>query len=439
VAQSESGKGHSLKARLGDFVVPLARQPFRLLWAGQSVSVAGDALTQIASVFAIIRIGGSAADIGYVAAVQTVARVAFILLGGVWADRLPRRFVMLTSDLLRAVVQGSLAFLLFTGTARVWELGVGAAFYGAAQAFFGPASTGVVPETVPATELQAANSLMGFSQNFFQIGGPAAAGVLVAAFGPGFVFAADAVSFLVSAVSLARLQLPPRKMPPRSSLWSDLATGWREMAIRPWYWLTLIAHALWNFAIPVLWVLGPVIAARSLGGASAWGAIAASWSAGSVIGAIVALRFKPRRPLVAANLALVLTALPVLALVPPLPVWAIAAADGVGGLGLMLLNTLWISTMQQLIPDQVRSRVDSYDWLISLAVMPTGYAIVGLVAARFGDPVTLIVGALLLGVPGALAAVLIPGIRAVRRTKDGIIVGPPPRAGGQPVPAMENP
>lgn len=410
---------HSLRAQVGDSLAPLARRAFRLLWVGQSVSSAGDALTQIASVFAILRIGGTASDIGYVAAIQTVTRVVLIPIGGVWGDRLRRQFVMLGADVIRGGVQAALAVLLLTGHAHVWQLGAGAAIYGAAQAFFGPASTGLVPETVPAEHLQSANGLMTFSVDFFQIGGPAVAGVLIAAFGPGLIFAIDSISFLVSAVSLVRLPLPPRTVPDRTSMWSELVTGWHEMAIRPWYWLTLIAHALWNFAIPVLWVLGPVIATRRLGGASAWGVIAAGWAVGSVAGGIVAMRVKPRRPLVAANLALLLTSLPVLALAPPLPTWAIAIAAGIGGLGLVFLNTVWTSTMQQLIPDEIRSRVDSYDWLISLAVMPVGFALVGPAASRFGDHVTLICGALLLGVPGFLAAMLIPGIRAVRRTADG--------------------
>jgi len=393
------------------------------LWTGQFVSYAGDSLIQIASVFAILRIGGTASDIGYVAAGQTLCRVVFVPVGGVWADRLRRQFVMMTSDLLRAAVQAVLAVLLLTGTAHVWEIGVGAAFYGIAQAFFGPASTGLLPETVATEQIQVANSLMSFGQDFCQVGGPAIAGVLVAAFGPGIVFAIDAASFLVSAISLIRLRLGRRKIPARRSLRSDLATGWREMRVRPWYWLTLIAHALWNFAIPALWVLGPLIATRHLGGPSAWGAIVGCWAAGSVTGGLISLRVRLRRPLVAANLALALTALPVLALARPLPTWGVGIAAVAGGLGLAFLNTVWISTMQHLIPDEVRSRVDAYDWLISLAVMPVGYALIGPAASRFGTTAALVGAAVLLGVPGCLTT-LIPGIRAVRRTTDGTLVEP---------------
>jgi MFS family permease len=406
-------------------LAPLANRAYRLLWIGQTVSSAGDALTQLATVFAILRIGGSVADIGYVIAIGTFTRVAFLLVGGVWADRLPRQFVMLSSDALRAAVQAVLAVLLFTGHATVWELGAGAAVLGAAQAFFGPASTGLLPELIPANQLQQGNTLMSSAASFCSVGGPAAAGVLVAVFGPGLVFAVDAASFAVSTGMLALLRLAPRTRPARNSFRADLTAGWHEVAIRPWYWLSLIAHALANFAVPAYFVLGPVIAARSLGGASAWGAICASWAAGAVLGGIVALRAAPKRPLVAANLALALPILPLLALVSPLATWQVSVAAALSGGGMVFVNSVWETTLQQLIPAAVLSRVDSYDWLISLVVMPIGYVAVGPLALQAGDTAVLAGAAILLGVTCGLT-VLIPGVRAVRRTPEGTTVGPPP-------------
>jgi MFS family permease len=405
------------------YLAPLTGRAYRLLWIGQTVSSAGDALVQVALVFAILHIGGTASDIGYIIAIQMVTRVAFILAGGVWADRLHRQFVMLASDVLRAIVQATLAVLLLTGHAHVLELGVGGVLYGAAQAFFGPASAGLVPETVPAAQLQQANALMGFSRSFLSVGGPAVAGLLIAVFGPGLVFALDAATFIASAASLGLLRLAPRSLPHRASFRADLAIGWHELAIRPWYWLNLIAHALWNFAIPAYFVLGPVIAATRLGGASAWGTISASWAAGAIIGGLIALRVCPGRPLVAGNLALILGALPLLALARPLDTWEIGIAAAFGSAGMIFLNTVWSATMQELIPDQVRSRVDSYDWLISLAVMPAGFAVVGPLAARAGYTVTLVGAAAVLAIP-SLVVVLLPGIRAVRRNPEGVIADP---------------
>jgi Transmembrane secretion effector len=119
--------------RVADAVRPFASRPYRLMWMGSTTSSLGDALVQIALVFAILHVGGTASDIGVVAAVKTVAQIAFLLAGGVWADRLRRQYVMLTADALRGVVQATLAALLLTGHAHVWELGVGAALYGSAR------------------------------------------------------------------------------------------------------------------------------------------------------------------------------------------------------------------------------------------------------------------------------------------------------------------
>jgi hypothetical protein len=413
-------------AWLRSAVAPLARPAYRLLWIGQTVSAVGDALVQIALIFAILRVGGTASDIGYVAALQTVTRVTFLLAGGVWADRLHRQYVMLASDALRAAVQGVLAVLLLTGQARIWELALGAALYGAAQSFFGPASAGLVPETVPQDQLQSANALLSFPGSFFEVGGPALAGVLVAAFGPGLVFAVDAASFVVSAVSLALLAVPPRRLPKRGSFRADLAAGWHELAIRRWYWLNLVAHALGNFGLPAFLVLGPVIAARRLGGASAWGVISGAWAAGSVAGGLLMLRWRPRRPMVVGNLALALGALMMLALIRPQPTWQVAVAASLDGVGIAFINTTWVTTMQRLMPEQARSRVDSYDWLVSLVVMPAGYVVVGPLAAAIGNAATLSGAAVLVSVPCILIT-LLPGIRAIRREIDGSIVGPPPR------------
>jgi MFS family permease len=391
------------------------------MWLGSTTSSLGDGLVQIAFVFAILRIGGTASAVGAVAAMQTVARVAFLLAGGVWADRLRRNYVMLAADVLRGAVQATLAALLITGHARVWELATGAALYGTATSFFGPASTALVPETVPQEQLQQANSLLGLPGSFFSVGGPAAGGVLIAVFGPGLLFAVDAVTFAVSAVFLSRLRVPPRPLPAQGSFWSDLREGWHELTIRPWYWINLLAHACWNFAIPAYFVLGPVIAARVLGGASAWGAISASWGAGAVAGGVLVLRIRPRRPLVVGNLLSTTAALPLLALAFTRSTWLIAVTSALSGLGLVALNSLWVSTMQVLIPDKVRSRVDSYDWLVSLVIMPVGYAVVGPLSASAGFVPTLVSAAAIAALPSALV-VLVPGIRGVRRTPDGQIL-----------------
>jgi MFS family permease len=404
-------------------LAPFAVRAFRLLWIGQTVSTAGTALTRIALVFAILKLGGGAADIGYITAIQTLTTLVFTVTGGVWADRLRRNRVMLSADVLRAVVQGALALLLLSGHARIWELGVGAAVFGAATAFFDPASGGLLPETLPKDQLQGGNALINFGGSFFSVVGPALAGVLIAAFSPGLVFAIDALSFVVSSVSLGLLRVPSRPMPASTPFWQDLGTGWREVTLRPWYWTTLIAHSLWNAAMAAYYVLGPVIAANRLGGASRWGILAACWAAGGIAGGIITLYAKPKHPLVAANLALIVTILPMLAIAPPLQVWVIGVAAFAAGIGLFFLQSVWSATMGQLIPNEIRSRVESYDWLISLVAMPAGFAVVGPLAAHIGNATTLIICSAFIAIPCALT-LLVPGVRAIHRNEEGEVVGP---------------
>lgn len=385
------------------------------------MSAAGDALAPVALAFATLQIAHSASALGLVLAASTTARVVMLPVGGVWADRLPRQLVMLSSDTVRAVAEVVLASLLLSGHAQLWMVVVLSVADGAAGAFFMPASGALVPQTVSPTRLQQANALIGLSRSTTYVAGPAVSGILVALIGPGWVFAIDAATYVVSAISLALLRVPPPPAKPPTSFWAEMVAGWLAVASRRWYLTNLVSHALWNFAIAAFFVLGPIVAKQHLGGASAWGLISASLGAGSVVGGLIALRVAPRRPLVVANLALTLAALQILALVPPLPTVAIMAACVLGFTGLTFLNEVWFATVPQLIPADVLARASSFDWLLSLIAMPAGFAICGPVADHVGIPATLVGAAVILALPSFLI-VLHPAIRSVQRTPEGLIV-----------------
>ena len=185
--------------------------------------------------------------------------------------------------------------------------------------------------------------------------------------------------------------------------------------------LNLGAHAMWNFGIAAFFVLGPIVALRHLGGASAWGLITASMGVGAIAGGLVGLRVKPRRPLVVANLVGVPAALMLIALAVPLPTILIMAVCVVGWSGLTLLNVFWFATVPHLIPAEVLARASSFDWLLSIIAMPLGFAVAGPVSDHVGIPTTLVAGAVIMAVPVALI-VLVPGVRHVLRTPDGRIV-----------------
>jgi len=393
----------------------LAEPQFRLLWIGQTASAAGDALIFVAVAFAVLQVGGSAADLGIVFAAFTVSNVALVLAGGVWADRLPRQLVMVACDIVRGVAEVIMALLLISGAAQVWHIAVGAAVIGGAGAFFGPASQGLIPQTVSAPRLQQANALIGLSRNGARIFGPPLAGALIALFSVGIVFLIDAVTFVVSAISLLLLRPTPREA--RSAepqpFFAELASGWREVTARPWILAAICTFAVSNMASAPFIILGPVVAEAHLGGAAAWGLILTGGGIGGVIGGVLALRLRPRRPLMTGFVVMAATSLPVLALVGPLPVLLIAGASMLSLIAIELANTWWFTMLQQHVPEHARSRVSSYDWLVSLVFQPLGFLLAGPLAAWIGLTATL-VGAAVIGLLANYGVLLVRAVREVR-------------------------
>jgi MFS family permease len=392
---------------------PLSEPQFRLLWIGQSTSAVGDGMTFLAIAFAVLHIGGKAADLGLVFAAFFAAYVSFILVGGVWADRLPRQLVMVGADVVRGVVQVIIGLLLLTGGAHVWQIAIGVAVYGAASAFFQPASTGLVPQTVSAGRLQQANALMSISRNGAAILGPPVSGLIVAVAPPGTVFMIDAASFGISAISLLLLRPVERPSPEvRQRFLAELVGGWREVRARPWIAAALVAFAISNASGAAFFILGPVIANAQLGGAAAWGLILTAGAIGGVIGGLLALRIRPRRPLLVGFAVMSILALDPLSLVGPAPVLLIAGAFLLGLGAVELFNTWWFTMLQQHVPEHARSRVSSYDSLVSFIFQPLGFLVVGPLSQAIGNTPTL-VGAASLILLTYLTVTLLPSIRSV--------------------------
>jgi MFS family permease len=392
----------------------LEEREFRLLWLGQATSALGSSLVPVALAFAVLDLTGSASALGLVLATAFASRVVFLLLGGVVADRLPRQSVMLGADLVRTGSQALVAALLVTGQARLWQLVVLFALFGAGDAFFSPASTGLVPETVRAERLQQANALMSLSRSVAFVGGPTIAGLLVVGIGAGWVFAIDAATFAVSSISLGLLSLPrAASRARRASLLADLRGGWLEVRSRTWVWMTVVRFSISNLAVAPLLVLGPFVAQESLGGATAWGLIGTAAGIGAVLGDAAALRLRSRRPLFAGALAVSLWALEPALLARPFPtaVIAVAAAVGFGASGFS--NALWFTALQQRIPREALSRVSSYDWLGSIAFQSAGFALAGPLSAAIGVSATLLAAAALQAT-ACIAVALTPGVRGFR-------------------------
>ena len=403
--------------RAGELFGALRERQFRLLWLGQASSTLGDGLVPVAVAFAVIKtLDRGPTALGVVIAAQTVPVVLFVLVGGVWADRLPRQMVMLVSDVVRGVVQATLAVLLLSGAAELWHLVVLLAIYGTAQAFFQPAATGLVPATVSPERLQQANALLGLSRSLAFVIGPAVAGVIAAVTNPGIVFVVDAGTFAISAASLALLRLSRSRRPgERQSFFADLKGGWHELVSHTWLWVIVAwASAFLFFVVAPYSTLGPVIAEESLGGPAAWGMIAAGWGAGTLAGGLTALRWKPLRPMLVCCAAVLLIApgMALLALRAPAPL--IAALNAVGGAGMGLFGALWQTTLQQHVREEALSRVSAWDWMGSYAFLPLGLILAGPVSAVIGISATLWISVAFI-VLSTFAVLLVPEVRNLRR------------------------
>jgi MFS family permease len=395
----------------GSLLGPLVEREFRLFYLARALSLFGDGLVPVALPFAVLSIDRSASALGFVLASRSASLVLFLLIAGVVADRLPRKRVLIASDIVRLLAQVTIAGLLIGGRAMLWQLVVLVFVYGLGDAFFRPTSTGFVPQAVSRARLQQANGLLSLTSSSFSVVGPVVAGILVATVGPGWALAADGLTFLISASFVAQIRIPPSPAREAAPFFSELREGWRVFRSRTWLWVDGVFSALGSFAVLApLFALGPLVAVRSLGGAPAWASIVAAFGLGAALGGILLLRVRPSRPLLFAVPPLALLALPVVLLAIPAPTVAIAIGAFAGGFGLTTFNALFETTVQQHIPMESLSRVASIDWVMSGALTPLGFALAGSVATAIGLRQTLLASAVWMLVSTALV-LSIPSVR----------------------------
>lgn len=401
----------------------LTERDFRLYWIGQTGSAIGDSLVGLALAFAVLAIGGSAGDLGLVFAAFSVPRVVLTLAGGVWADRLPRKRVMVACDLVRAAAQAVMSTLLITGSAQVPHLMGFAVVMGSASAFFTPAAVGLMPQIVSTARVQQANALVSISSSAAHIFGPAVAGFIVLTYGAGWAFAIDGVSFLVSAGFLLAMRVSPHAVPDRRTFVTELAEGWREVVSRTWVLACIVTFSLSNVSLGAFQILGPIVAQRELGGAAAWGIVGAGSAIGGIAGGAISLRWKPSRPLIPAFGVMLLAQIELLLLIPPFPVLVVAAGAFITVAAIVISNTLWDTMIQQHIPRDAISRVSGYDWMFSLVFQPLAFAAVGPLSEGIGIPQTLLL-CTAIGLAANSLVLVIPSVRNLRRLDDRQVTEP---------------
>jgi MFS family permease len=366
-----------------------------LLFAARTISFFGTNLAPIAVAFAVLGLSNSASDVGLAFAAWTLAQVCTLLIGGVIADRLPRRLVMIASDSASFCVRAAMGALLVSGHAQVWELVVLQAVGGAAVAFHSPASTGLVAETVPEPLLQQANGLMSVARYAAFPLGAAVGGTLVATVGSGYALLLDASTYALSALLLARMRLPARAAKAAApNFVRELVDGWRAFTEHTWVWLLtgwISLYFLVTYA--PFFVLGPYIAKHSLGGAAAWTIVVTGEAIGSLAGGLAGLRLRPARSWAVVGPLFAVTSIQCALLAVHAPALSIGAAAVLAGFAFSFGTVVWETSLQERIPREKLSRVGAYNWFGAMAFLPAGYAVAGPVAGVIGMSTTLWIGA----------------------------------------------
>ena len=419
----------------------LRHREFRFLWLAQSSSVVGDYLVLVALALFVIQQTGSATDLGFVLAAKALPLIAFLLIGGVWADRLPRHRVMIATDLARFALHGLLAALIFAGRVPIWQLVAIEMAFGGAEAFFRPAADGLLPQTVPEQDIQQARAITAMSNNVAEFAGPALATALVLGAGAGWAFALDAATFLASAAFLSRVRprrrehaigeaetkpgAPDGAAEPDApgGLLAEIKAGSREVRARTWVWATLLTFcAALFFGLAPWFVLGPVIARGQYGHVSVYGLLEAALGLGTIAGALIAVGWRPRFPMRTAMFAIMAWPVAAILYAAGTPLWLVMPAAAFAGGGIAVFDVLWTTALAERIPPARLSRVSSYDWMVSGALLPLGYALAGPLGSALGAVPVMLAGsglALLAFVLGLLPH----ETRSLQRLAE---TGPPP-------------
>lgn len=391
---------------------PLRLPAFRLLFGARAISYVGTYLAPIAVAFAILDNGGGATAVGLSFAAWTLAQVAMLAFGGVVGDRVPRRLVMIGSDIASAVVRTTMGVLLVSGHAEVWQLIALQAFGGAAVAFYSPASYGLVREVVPEDELQQANGLLAIARYAAFPLGAAIGGSIVALIGPGAALLVDAGTYTASALLLSRIHVKSIARA-TAGFFRELRDGWSAFVEQTWVWVLVLYVSLY-FLITYapFFVLGPYVAKQSMDGARSWAFVVTGEGVGALLGGLAGLRWRRRQPMVATGLLLMVSAAQnlILAFHPTTLLLALAATGS--GFGFALGSVVWDTTLQRKIAPEKLARVASYGWMGAMVFLPAGYALAGPIATAIGLKTYLLISAGWI-VASTLFVIRLPAVREV--------------------------
>ncbi|MFE9331212.1 MFS transporter [Streptomyces sp. NPDC006925] len=413
----------------------LRHRAFRALTLGRSLTFFGNSMAPVVLAFAVLDLGGSAVDVGFVVGARSVSSVLLLLFGGLLADRLPRALVLQGAAASAALVQTGVGLAVLADRAPIGVLLVLSVVQGAVAAVSVPASAALLPRTVPPGELRPANALSRMGINTGMIAGTSLGGLLAAVAGPGWGMVLDGVAFLGAAAAyrLAGRVLAGRAAAPspattaevldpataagtaeRARPWQDMRQGWREFASRTWVWVVVLQFFVVNaVSAGGIQVLGPAVADATFG-RTAWGFVLATQMAGALVGGLLVARSRSRHALRIGVAVVALDALPLVALAESADLALLLMAMFANGIALEQFSVAWDLSLQENVPQETLARVYSYDALGSTLALPLGEMAAGPLAERFGVRPTLLcgVGLVLLVTAGALGSSQVRGLTA---------------------------
>ena len=388
---------------------------YRNLWISTVLTIVAMTAFPIALAISVLDAGGSATILGLILGVRIVAGVIFAPIGGVWADRLPRRTVLIAADGFRAVI-GSIVVFVEPESISFWALGAIIFFMGVSDAFGGPAVGAIIPSILPDHLLPVGNVVRGIATKGGTIAGPGIAGVLIVSFGTHATYIATSCFFLLGAAMLFRVTEKPNAQGQREpeKFLHEIKEGLRVV----WYykWIAaMIVMATFQLmmVVGVENVLLPVITKRDFGTAAVYATAAALFSAGGLISAIISIKMKIKNPGTVAVVVWGLFIFAPLVLAFPSSRELIYLAYFLAGFSVGPWEAFWFTTVQREVPAEYQARVFSIDYMGTVGLLPLGMAIAGPLADWLGER-PLLIGISILHIAICAAVLFVPGVKQMK-------------------------
>ncbi len=359
---------------------------FSMLASARFISNVGNGMSPIALAYGVLSIpGADGGDLSIVMSARFFPMIAFMLFGGVFADRFQRNRIVGGSDVIGSFLAATSAISLILGFPSVWLLVVMGGLFGVLNALWWPAMSGVLPEILPKEKLQEGNAIIGLMSNIGYISGTLLGGIIVASFSPGWGLLVDAISFFIAGLIVWNLDLPSKTKVESPGIIHDLTVGWREFISRSWVVTMVLTFAIINMSFEsMLQVLGPLNFNDPESGPRAWSLNLAGMTTGMMIGGVIVLKRKFKRPLFISMILIAISVIWDFSLALDFPLFICVISAIFSGLTIEFFMVTWATSLQSHVPEESYSRVNAYDALGSFGIAPLGIVIAGPLATHFG-------------------------------------------------------